>query len=202
MGKSAQQPKHTSAPSFIKKAAPSEDVLEKIRQKLREARDTERRMSDMSESLKEQTKLLQGLRHETLPDMFIQAGIDNLGIPAEGNLPGYDFELKPFYRANIAADWPEDRRREAFDFLEKSGNGDLIKTTIVILIPRDERAKAKKVQSALKKLKVNYEVDLSVPWGTLTAYVKEQIEKHDAVLPLDKLGAQVGTVVKMTQRKS
>jgi hypothetical protein len=191
-----------SAPAFIERAEPSADVLEKIRQKLREARDAERRMSDMSESLKEQTKLLQGLRHETLPDLFIDAGIDNLGIPAEGNLPGYDFELKPFYRANIAADWPQERRKQAFDFLEQRGDGDLIKTTIVVLIPRDQRAKAKKVESALKKLKVNYEIDLSVPWGTLTAWIKEQIEKHDATLPLETLGAQVGTVVKMTQRKS
>lgn len=192
----------TAAPSFIRKAAPSENSLEKIRDKLREARDVTRKINDTEESLKLLKKDLHSLRHETLPDMFNEVGIDQLGLPPEGNMPGYDCNLGPYYHANIAADWPQDKRTEAFAYIEKRGDGDLIKTEITILIPRDERKKAKKVESALKKMKVNYTVDLSIPWATLTAYVKEQIEKHDAILPLDTLGAQVGSVVKLNQRKT
>lgn len=192
----------TAAPSFIKKSAPSESSLEKIRDKLREARNTVRQIYDAEETVKTLKKDYVTLRHETLPNMFMEAGIDQLGLPPEGNMPGYDCNLGAYYHANIAADWPADKRKEAFDFIDKRGDGDLIKTEITILIPRDERKKAKKVESALKKLKVNYTVDLSIPWSTLTAYVKEQIEKHDAILPLDTLGAQVGSVVKLTQRKT
>jgi hypothetical protein len=198
--KSTHIPK--AAPSFIKKVQPSEASLEKIRARLREARSIEKQISSMSEDVDGLKKDLNSLRHETLPDMFIEVGIDNLGIPAEGNLPGYDFKLSPYYRANIGADWPSDRRQQAFDYLEKRGDGDLIKTTITVLLPRDQRKMSKKIEVFLRKLKVNYSVDLSVPWSTLTAYVKEQIEKNDAVLPLETLGAQVGNVVKMNERKN
>ena len=191
----------SAAPTFVRKAAPSDATLEKIRAQLRIARDKVKQLADLTETSKEVSKELNTLHHETLPDMFQEVGIDQLGLPTEGNNAGCDFQLKPFYRANIAADWAPERRQEAFDYLDEEGHGDLIKTTITVFLPRDERAKAKAIEKFLISKKVEYAIDLNIPWATLTAFVKEQIEKHDAILPLDKLGAQVGNVVKMKERK-
>ena len=43
-------------------------------------------------------------------------------------------------------------------------------------------------------------VAMGVPWTTLTALVKEQVEQGEPV-PLDTLGATVGQVAKITKRK-
>jgi hypothetical protein len=126
---------------------------------------------------------------------------ENLGLPAEGNKPAYDAKLAPYFRANIAADWDAERRVKAFKELEKRGAQDLIKTEITVLVPREDRQKVKAIEAALKKLKAEYEINLSVPHTTLTAWVREQIVEHKKAIPLDVFGAQVGMVVNMRERK-
>ncbi len=134
--------------------------------------------------------------------MFTEINIDSLGLPAEGNLPAYDTELKPYYKANIPVDWEPERRQAAFDYLDEQNAGDIIKSVFIVAIPRGKRAVALKVQKALEKLKVEYTADLSVPWNTLTAWVKESVEKHKTVPNLDVLGATVGQVVNLKERKN
>lgn len=184
------------------RVAPSEDSLEKVRQVLRDARDAERLKADLEERLKTVNENVFKLKHVTLPDLFDEVGIDKLGLPAEGNLPAYDTELKPYYKAAILADWEPERRQKAFDYLDRVKAGDLIKSVYIVALPRGNRAIAKKVQAALKKLKVEFTTDLSVPWNTLTAWVKESIEKHNTTPDLDALGATVGKVVNLKERKN
>jgi hypothetical protein len=145
----------------------SKDKLDAVRAKVKEARDIDFSIQSLNERLSLLSKRKQELVHNELPDLFQDAKIDVLGIEPEGNMPGYDTELKDFYHANI----PEARRDEAFAWLDKN-----------------------------RKLEVSYSSKLSVPWNTLTAFVKEQVEKG-AVLPLDILGATVGRVVKLKARK-
>jgi hypothetical protein len=201
MAKQAARKARTSAPAFVEAQPVDEATLEVIRNKVREARSLEVEIETLNERTSEKNKELSTIRHETLPEMFAAVGIDTLGVPAEGNYPAYDCKLANFYRANIPTSWSPEKRKEAFDYIEKSGDGDLIKTEYVVLLPRGERKNAKALEAFLKKSKLEYTVDMSIPWATLTAYVKERIEKHGDVLPLDKLGAQVGMVVKVTKRR-
>lgn len=184
------------------RAPPSEDRLEKVRVILRQARDTERRIVDLEAALKEAKGQVLELKQKTLPDLFDEAGIDNLGLPAEGNLPAYDCKLGPYYHANIGAEWEEERRQAAFKYLEDQGSGDLIKSAYIVLVPRGKRAFAKKVEAALTKLGAEFTSKLDVPWNTLTAWVKEQVEKKNNTPDLAVLGATVGRVVSLKERKT
>ena len=199
--KPPSQPSAAAVAAMKNRAAPSEDKLEKVRTFLREARDIDRQIMDLEDALKVKNARKLELIQKELPDLYDEAGIDNLGLPAEGNLPAYDCKLGPYYKASISADWPEEDRAKAFAYLEKQGASDLIKSTYVVLLPRGKRAIAIKVEAALKKLGVEFSEKLDVPWNTLTAWLKEQVEKHKTTPELDLLGATVGRVVKLKERK-
>lgn len=185
------------------KTAPTEDSLERVRKVLRDARDKDREIADLEGRLKTVRAEVLELKQKTLPDIYDEVGIDNLGLPAEGNLPAYDCKLEPYYHANISAEWEEDRRQAAFTYLDEygDGTGEMIKSTYTVLLPRGNRKKALAVEKALQKLKVEVVSKLEVPWNTLTAWVKEQVEKHNTTPDLNVLGATVGRVVKLKERK-
>lgn len=200
--KKPKQAAAASAPDYITTEEVSEDVLEQIRGHMRTARDHEARIRDLESVLAEEKKSLNAMKMVTLPEVFAKAGIDNLGLGAEGNNPPYDFKLRSFVHASIGADWDDDRRKEAFTVLEKNGGKDLIKTEFVIFIPRELRGLVAKISKALKPFKgIEVEKNESVAWNTLTAFVKEALEKRGLILPLDKLGASTGMIVDMKERK-
>lgn len=184
------------------RAPPSEDKLDKVRIILRRARDADREITDLEARAKAVKAEVLILKQKTLPDLYDEAGIDNLGLPAEGNLPAYDCKLSPYYHASIGAEWPGDDRERAFAYLEKQNAGDLIKSLYIVAVPRGKLPLAKKVQAALTKLGVEFTTKKDVPWNTLTAWVKEQVEKRKVTPDLDVLGATVGRVVQLKERKS
>lgn len=183
------------------KVAPSESSLERVRAILREARDKDREIADLEERTKTAKAVVLDLKQKKLPDIYDEVGIDNLGLPAEGNMPAYDCPLEPYYHANISVDWEEDKRAAAFAYLDGINAGDLIKSVFIVALPRGNRKIALAVEKALGKLRVEFTTDLSVPWNTLTAWVKEQVEKRNTTPNLDLIGATVGRVVKLKQRK-
>ncbi len=156
-----------------------------------------------------------------MPEYMTRVGSDKLGLP-EFNC---DVVMEAYYHANIKAEWPEEQRQKAFDWLEENGHGDLIKTEFYIQFPRfmlpvarwltehvaglrpeltlmepTGRGKNKTIKEVTKVVEIpGAKVDLGVPWNTLTAFVKEQVEKG-AKLPLDTLGATVGKIVKIKPR--
>lgn len=196
-------PAHIAAAMKTDAAAPpSEASLERVRAQLRLSRDKSREKEDLEARLKTVNEEINTISQKTLPDLFVEVGIDKLGLPAEGNLPAYDAALVPYYHANISADWPPEKQEEAFAYLAKEPGGeDMIKTVITIALGRGDRKTAAKVEKALDKLKVPYNRTLGVPWNTLTAWVREQVEKHKHTPSLDLLGATVGRVVKLKPRK-
>jgi hypothetical protein len=188
------------APSSVKPRTADPGQLKRITDKLKEARDL--RLEIASDA--EQTKIKQGnlvtLERKTLPDLFNSAGITNLGLEPEGNMPGYEAKREPYVHASIAASWPDEKRQAAFDYLTKHGGGDLIKMEISVMLPMKSTKQQKEVIAALKKLKVPYEVSRAVPWGSLTAFVREMITRKKVMPPLDVLGADVGEMVVMKPR--
>lgn len=177
--------KHNAAPV-------SEDKLEKVRDRVREARDLDVKIAQYAQEAAGAGERKNAILFNELPEMFDEVKITSLGLDAEGDLPAYHTELKDFYKASI----PKDKEEPAFKWLEKNKHGDMIKTVITIELGRGDRATAKLVEDFLKKQKVGYTRKLAVPWNTLTAFVKEQTEKQIA-LPLDLLGATIGRVVKL-----
>lgn len=168
-----------------------EDKLERAKKLVRECRDLELANGEMSERIAENMKRITELKTRELVDMFDEVGIDHLGLAPEGNIPAYEIEIRPYYHANIKVDDNPDAEK-AFAYLRKRGEGDMIKTTYTIAFGMGESKKQKLFESMLKKAKVEYSAKFGVPWNTLTAWLRQQVEVEKKTPPLDLLGATVG----------
>ena len=182
--------------------APSADKLDQLREAIRMQRDTLLEIEDLEAALKGKKLKLNALEREILPTLFADAGVDKVGLEAEGNLPAYDATAKPYYKASIAADWPLERQAAGFNWLIDNGHSDVVKTIITIEFGRRDHERATAFKKLLLDQGLSYNEKLGVQWNTLTKLVKELIEKHGTMPPLDLLGADVGRVVKLTERKS
>jgi hypothetical protein len=176
----------------------SSDKLEQIRDKVRHLRDLEARITDVEELGKRLCAEKVELEMFVLPDLFAQIGITNIGVEAEGNMPAYEAEVTDYYKAVIAADWPEEQRQRAIEWLQDNNYADLVKTSFVIELGRGTAKIAEKVEKALMKMKVAFQVHKTVNWKTLTAMVKERFQQGKPLgdRELNILGATVGRIVK------
>jgi hypothetical protein len=185
----------------IRESAPSipQDRLNQLRDLVAETRDLEQRKAQLEEELKDINKQLTGdggLYFKKLPDLMSEVGITVITLDADGNMPAVEARAGPFYAANIAAGWPPEKRRAAFEWLDGNGHGDLIKTEVTVLFRREERDEA----VAFLELAKQYgtpEIKEAVAWNTLTSWLKEQVEEHHYIPPLDIIGGTVARSVKL-----
>lgn len=178
-------------------AAPSADTLARIRQLARQAQALEQEAKDLEERQKAKANELKNMLHKTLPEAMDDAGITELTLEAEGNNPAFSIKCGPFYRAHIAAEWPQVQREQAFKWLDDNGHGDLIKTVIAVEFSRDDRSQALTLKSQLESQGYVPVIEQSVHWATLTSWLKEQVENNPTQLPpLDVIGGTIGRVAK------
>lgn len=194
----------SNAPAFISPddvspAAP--DRLQALRKLVATARDQEAEKAGLEERITTLSKALNTLYSTTLPDLMDEIGIASIALPADGNLPPVTAQLKPYYAANIQAKWPEQQRKAAFDWLDQHGHGDLIKTEVTVLFPREERAEASELLEELRGEGLEPVIKENVSHQTLTAWLKEQVERSGILPPLELLGATVGRIVRLSTPK-
>lgn len=182
------------------------DQLAAITAKVRELVDAKHLIENTEARLSELNKQAYALEREQLPELMLNAGVDRLGIPAEGNYPAYDLKMDPYYKASISAEWEADKRRAAFEYLESKGAADLIRTEVIISLPREMREKAKELMERINadldamEATANIETKENVHWATLTSWLKETTEAGEDV-DLEKIGGQAGSIVKPKPRK-
>jgi hypothetical protein len=182
-------------------AGPSEDKLDRVRGELRKLRDVEEDNIILAERMSENNRIIQEMKSKTLVDLFDETGITHLGLGAEDNHIPYEIEIKPYYHANIAEEWEDDRKAAAYNWLDKNKHGDMLRNTVTIPFGKGTRAAQKALTTFLKKSKIEFSSKFGVPWNTLTAFVKEEIEVHERTPPLDILGATVGRVASVVKVK-
>jgi hypothetical protein len=192
---------HDTPPSFVKakKEIPF-DTLKNIRAGIMALHNAKLEKQDAEQRIKEINVKIFDMERKTLPDLMNMAGVPSLEIEAAGNSPALFIKKEPYYRANIAASWDSQRKDDAFRWLSENGGGDLIKTEITVRLPLRSTAMAKTVIAALRKLKVEFTVDKAVPWASLTSFLRECYERRKITPPLDKLGAEVGEIVKIREK--
>jgi hypothetical protein len=141
------------------------------------------------------------LARKELPDFFMNTlKTDKIGVPEAG----VDVVIEPFYHANIRADWPPEQRREAFDYLEQSGDGDVVSVVLTCTFGRKELAEAKELERLILDSRFGNTnppvLEMGVPWNTLTSLVRKKFEGGKSV-DLEKLGATIGRQAKVKKRK-
>lgn len=177
--------------------APPRDRLEKIKRSVVEMRDLEMRNAELEEQRQRNSERLRQLRDKEVVDLLDEAGLRGFTVAAEGNMPQYEIEITPYYHAVI----PEDTADEAYEWLRKRGHGDLIKAAYTVEFGRGQEKQQAAFEKLLNAKKIAFSYKFGVPWNTLTAFVREQIEVRKAALPLKLLGATVGRVAKVVKQK-
>lgn len=168
------------------------DKLDAVRGLARRLRDLEREAQDLDDRKKAVDRAIAELQFAELPDAFDAAHMDAYTLRAEGNSPAYEAEIKPYYRANIAADWPDEKRRAAFYLLDSRGAGDLVRAVVSVTFGKRELERARSLETELRVMGLEPEVKMTVPWATLTAWLREEVEVRKSVPPLDVIGGTVG----------
>lgn len=184
-----------------KKAAPA-GSLQHLQKLGAQARDLEREIASTEERLKEQKADLQLYYQKYLPDAMDLAGVDQIGIPPTGNLPGVTYQVHPFYSASIAANWDDEKKEEAYAVLRAHNAESLIKAEVVARLPKGKLATAKKLVKAARDLKVDASLKMAVHSGTLKAWLKELYDNGHSLTQkeLAKIGGSVGRTVKPQER--
>lgn len=181
----------------------SSDKLDHLREVAREVRDRRAEVADLQARIDEHNKRINFLVTKELVELFTQAQVPELVLAAEGNWPAFRFVKVPYYKAVISSEWPEERQAAAFAELDKFGGEALVRTQVTVDIPRGkgQRQKARALIAWLEKNRFNHSQKLSVPWNTLTAWLREQYQKfpNEPKPDLEVIGAYVGEVVRLTE---
>lgn len=185
----------------------SDQGMARLRDKAQELVNTQREIAEAEKRLKELNARNLELAHKELPELMAELGSDKYGV-AGANV---DIILSDYAKANISADWEEEKREAAFAYLEELGVQDIIRTQVTFSFGRDQFAHAQTVVAMLHLIAEKVDefggteipvptIKKSVPWNTLTATVKELHGKGVAI-DLEKIGATIGMVVKVKERK-
>lgn len=179
-------------------AKPSGDKLDQLKLGVAKLRDLEFEKAALADRIRDVGQDIEHMKNATLVDLFDAAGVNKVGVEADGNLPAFECEVGDYYHANI----PEEKQSAAYEHLRKTGNEDLIKTTFTIAFGLREAKAAERFRRSLEKVNIQYSEKSGVPWNTLTAWFK--VEHKRKPLPakvMDLLGATVGRVVKVVKQK-
>lgn len=206
------------------KSAPSDNDASRIREIGIELVTIEQRIERGTALLKELGARKDVIMRRELVDAMDAVGMDKLGL-AEFNV---DIVTGEFVHASLpnpeGEKDPEEYQRKAdlrkggLAWLEENEFGDLIKTMVIVELPRGALADARRIQEFVQNMPaldpetgrpvdngppIGYSASIeeTVHWATLTSFVKEQLKRPEVVLPLEKLGAIVGRIAKIVKRK-
>jgi hypothetical protein len=135
-----------------------------------------------------------------LPAAFDNAKVDRMGIP-EWEV---DVVLKPWVHANLPKD--PALRQDAIKWLDDNGHADILRVFVSVEFQKGDFERARALEDHIREWARDNKVNVSptseetVPWNTLTAFIKGLLEKGE-VVPLETLGAAIGRVAKVEQRK-
>jgi len=150
-----------------------------------------REKAAMEAALKDLGEEMRLIEERDLPDALTEAGLEEVKTAS-----GAKVTVEQVVRANI----PKAQEGPAFDWLRSNNHGDLIKRQLVANFGRGQDNLAGTAKAALEEILGEPPDDKqTVPWNTLTAFVKEQMAAG-ANLPADLLGIYTGRKAKIKEK--
>jgi len=148
----------------------------------RKIRDTEERIEDLENKLKDEKKTLLKLTDEDMPAMLAEIGISSFSLD-----DGSQVEVKQTYGASILVE----NRPAAYEWLRENGYDDIIKNSVICQFGRGEDDQASAFAAFAQQQGYVPEQKTEIHPQTLRAFVKERVEEGDA-FPMELFGAWVG----------
>lgn len=167
---------------------PEDKDLKKIATLAKQYTDLEKEIADLENKLKTKKAEWEALRGNALPLAMTEVGVKKFELTGGGKVVLHSSYVGAITEAN---------RPLAHAWLEKSGNGSIIKHLITIIFDKGEEAWAKKFMKdmAQRKKPLRYERKDSVHPQTLGKFVRESIANAKAEglspetqIPFDLLG--------------
>lgn len=163
------------------------DTLTQLAEQQIKLTDAIARSEEMVRDLKKQFR---EVTEKKIPDMMTELQLKEIVLT-----DGSKLSVKTFVSASIS----QEKKGEAYQWLEENGYGDLIKHTISVSVGRDQEA-AVNAYKALTELGMKPMDQEKVEPQTLKAFIKGQVEKGEAC-PLELFGAYLGQKSTITRRK-
>lgn len=182
-------------------SAVPDSLMKQMAETAKELVKVSQEVEQLEEHLKERKKRLYEIETKDLPDIMNQIGTDVTGVD------GVQIELQRKIHANISKDWEDHRKIAAFDHLREIGGEDLIKQTMIVAAGKGSDEKMLRVAQRVKQILAEEELDASmslepsVPWNTLTSFVKSVLKEGDTPVDLEVIGATDVTVAKIVRKK-
>jgi hypothetical protein len=151
--------------------------------------ELEDRIASLNVAIETQSEELKKLQETIIPEVMLGLGIESFTVTG-----GFVVSMAKFYNAKI----PEERKREALEWLRKNGHDDIVKNQVVVAFGKGEDAMALKLLQDLLKKKFECNHIEGVHPQTLKAFVKEQVESK-IELPQDLFGIYIGNRSKVTR---
>jgi hypothetical protein len=193
--------------------AVAEDKLDRIRDAASTLRSLVLNRDELEHQLETVSSQINNLKLEGIPAMLSGVGLTSLSIEASGNTPAFELKIKPFYKAGIPADWPDDKRQIGFEHLIERNAGDLIKTTVSFEFSRDSEPQVNSFLSMLEDLQFTTPdgqdfpqptVKQTVHHATLSSWLKEEwtlsAKRGEPQPKLDLIGGVVGKIAEVKDK--
>ena len=147
----------------------------------------EAEIEEVEQLLKEKKQAHLKIAQGSLPEAMLALGLTELK-----HISGAKLSVETFYQAKI----PVNKEKEAYAYLERTGNDAIIKTDLTAKFGKGEKEEAERIFNVLKDHGVIPAMKTGIHHSTLRAFVKEQIESGTD-LPLEAFGVYVGNKIKV-----
>jgi hypothetical protein len=161
---------------------PDDDKLLQVSQMVREMLEYDDLEKDYTERAKQAGKRKRYYSEKAIPEALSALGLSGVTLD-----DGRKVEVKP----EIYVDLTEENRPAAFQWMEKQGFGDLIKTQVACVFGRGEREHAQAVADLLSAAGYQAESKDTVHYQTLRAWAKDLLTQ--GVLLPDFFNAFLGS---------
>jgi hypothetical protein len=164
--------------------------LKALSDKSKELENLDNAIKDIEEELGKYKAMYREISEVEIPSMLSELGLSEITL-ANGN----KISTTSYYSARIS----EDKRDEAFQWLNDNGFADIIKNTVSVSFGREEDDSAKKLVDSLED---NGYATAQKKWVepmTLKAFVREQVEKGSD-LPLETFNVYIGQKTRIIKK--
>jgi hypothetical protein len=164
--------------------------LKALSEKSQELQKLDGDIQDLEEKLGQLKASYRQLSEVDIPNMLSELGLSEITL-ADGN----KISTATYYSARIS----EEKRDEAFTWLNDNGFADIIKNTVSVSFGRDEDDSARKLVDSLEDNGYTTAQKQWVEPMTLKAFVREQVEKGSD-LPLETFNVYIGQKTRIIKK--
>jgi len=164
--------------------------LKALSEKSQELQKLDGDIQDLEEKLGQLKASFRQLSEVDIPNMLSELGLSEITL-ADGN----KISTATYYSARIS----EEKRDEAFTWLNDNGFADIIKNTVSVSFGRDEDDSARKLVDSLEDNGYTTAQKQWVEPMTLKAFVREQVEKGSD-LPLETFNVYIGQKTRIIKK--